>query len=230
MKGVVLKNEINGTGGGGDYVNFNHCSANSSASPVTGEAFVGREDKAIEEMTTTRRKRRRTNSYKNKEEVESQRMTHIAVERNQRRHMNEYLTILRSLMLNHMPKGVEFYLLSNSVKKMAMRMKSKGERMRARGENRIENLGLLIGFGGKEGVDFVLEVSRQALMREELTKNLGFVSRSKSNEEEEVEKAMRQMSGLRLGRRRRRLRSLDGISSNVVISIVCFVQICRLNG
>ncbi|ONK59188.1 uncharacterized protein A4U43_C08F3890 [Asparagus officinalis] len=37
-------------------------------------------------------------------------------------------------------------------------------------------------------------------------------------EEEEVEKAMRQMCGLRLGRRRRRrLRSVDGISSNVVV-------------
>jgi hypothetical protein len=30
--------------------------------------------------------------------VESQRMTHIAVERNRRRQMNEYLRILRSLM------------------------------------------------------------------------------------------------------------------------------------
>ncbi|ONK60948.1 uncharacterized protein A4U43_C08F24420 [Asparagus officinalis] len=79
----------------------------------------------------------------------------------------------------------------------------------------------------------VLEVSRQALMGEELMKNPGFVSWSKSNEEEEeeeVEKAMRQMCGLRLERRRRRLRSLDGISSNVVISIVGFVQICRLDG
>ncbi|XP_020255275.1 transcription factor bHLH94-like [Asparagus officinalis] len=98
MKGVVLKNEMNGTGGGGDYVNFNHCSANSSASPVTGEAFAGREDKAVEERPTTRRKRRRTKSYKNKEEVESQRMTHIAVERNRRKQMNEYLAVLRSLM------------------------------------------------------------------------------------------------------------------------------------
>ncbi|ONK55134.1 uncharacterized protein A4U43_UnF7260 [Asparagus officinalis] len=77
----------------------------------------------------------------------------------------------------------------------------------------------------------VLEVSRQVLMGEELTKNYGFVSGSKSNEEEEeeVEKAMRQMCWIRLGRRRR-LRSLDGISSNVVISIVSFVQNYRLDG
>ncbi|KAG2303607.1 hypothetical protein Bca4012_062344 [Brassica carinata] len=45
-----------------------------------------------------RRKRRRTRSNKNKEEIESQRMTHIAVERNRRKQMNEYLAVLRSLM------------------------------------------------------------------------------------------------------------------------------------
>ncbi|XP_052168135.1 transcription factor bHLH94-like isoform X1 [Oryza glaberrima] len=45
-----------------------------------------------------RRKRRRARAAKNKEEVESQRMTHIAVERNRRKQMNEYLAVLRSLM------------------------------------------------------------------------------------------------------------------------------------
>ncbi|CAL5087908.1 unnamed protein product [Urochloa decumbens] len=45
-----------------------------------------------------RRKRRRARPVKNKEEVESQRMTHIAVERNRRKQMNEYLAVLRSLM------------------------------------------------------------------------------------------------------------------------------------
>lgn len=47
-----------------------------------------------------RRKRRRTarGSNKNREELENQRMTHIAVERNRRKQMNEYLTVLRSLM------------------------------------------------------------------------------------------------------------------------------------
>ncbi|CAJ1974068.1 unnamed protein product [Sphenostylis stenocarpa] len=46
----------------------------------------------------TRRKRRRARSAKNKEEIENQRMTHIAVERNRRKQMNEYLAVLRSLM------------------------------------------------------------------------------------------------------------------------------------
>ncbi|KAI6689279.1 hypothetical protein NL676_026107 [Syzygium grande] len=45
-----------------------------------------------------RRKRRRSRSSKNKEEIENQRMTHIAVERNRRKQMNEYLAVLRSLM------------------------------------------------------------------------------------------------------------------------------------
>ncbi|KAJ4874920.1 Transcription factor bHLH96 [Raphanus sativus] len=45
-----------------------------------------------------RKKRRRTRSSKNKEEIENQRMTHIAVERNRRKQMNEYLAVLRSLM------------------------------------------------------------------------------------------------------------------------------------
>jgi hypothetical protein len=48
--------------------------------------------------TTTKRKRRRAKVVKNEEETESQRMTHIAVERNRRRQMNEYLAVLRSLM------------------------------------------------------------------------------------------------------------------------------------
>lgn len=45
-----------------------------------------------------RRKRRRVKNVKNKEEIENQRMTHIAVERNRRKQMNEYLSVLRSLM------------------------------------------------------------------------------------------------------------------------------------
>lgn len=45
-----------------------------------------------------KKKRKRTRPFKNSEEVESQRMTHIAVERNRRKQMNAHLTALRSLM------------------------------------------------------------------------------------------------------------------------------------
>ncbi|KAJ1272537.1 hypothetical protein BS78_06G209500 [Paspalum vaginatum] len=45
-----------------------------------------------------RKRRRRQRSVRNAEDAETQRMTHIAVERNRRRQMNEYLALLRSLM------------------------------------------------------------------------------------------------------------------------------------
>ena len=55
---------------------------------------------------SSRRKRPRT--VKTSEEVESQRMTHIAVERNRRRQMNEYLRVLRSLMPGSYVQRVRF--------------------------------------------------------------------------------------------------------------------------
>ncbi|KAL6566150.1 hypothetical protein OROGR_001765 [Orobanche gracilis] len=45
-----------------------------------------------------KRRKRRTKVCKSKEEAENQRMTHIAVERNRRKQMNEHLAVLRSLM------------------------------------------------------------------------------------------------------------------------------------
>ena len=45
-----------------------------------------------------RRKRKRSKPTKNKEEVECQRMTHIAVERNRRRQMNDHLNVIKSLI------------------------------------------------------------------------------------------------------------------------------------
>ncbi|XP_039060979.1 transcription factor bHLH71-like [Hibiscus syriacus] len=45
-----------------------------------------------------KKRRRKPRVCKNKEEAETQRMTHIAVERNRRKQMNEHLVVLRSLM------------------------------------------------------------------------------------------------------------------------------------
>ncbi|KAF3449424.1 hypothetical protein FNV43_RR10152 [Rhamnella rubrinervis] len=45
-----------------------------------------------------KKRKRKPRVCKNKEEAETQRMTHIAVERNRRRQMNEHLAVLRSLM------------------------------------------------------------------------------------------------------------------------------------
>ncbi|PSS31608.1 Transcription factor bHLH96 like [Actinidia chinensis var. chinensis] len=63
-----------------------------------------------------RRKRRRTKSSKNKEELESQRMTHIAVERNRRKQMNEYLAIVRSLMpASYVQRGDQASIIGGAV-------------------------------------------------------------------------------------------------------------------
>ncbi|KAJ7521635.1 hypothetical protein O6H91_19G062200 [Diphasiastrum complanatum] len=48
--------------------------------------------------TQNKAKRKRAKSCKTSEEVESQRQTHITVERNRRKQMNEHLNVLRSLM------------------------------------------------------------------------------------------------------------------------------------
>lgn len=45
-----------------------------------------------------KKRRRRPKVCKNKEEAETQRMTHITVERNRRKQMNEHLSVLRCLM------------------------------------------------------------------------------------------------------------------------------------
>lgn len=75
-------------------VNFDEWDMNSTPSP---EAVEAKEEVAAA-VVPARRKRRRAKVVKNKEEVENQRMNHIAIERNRRKQMNEYLAVLRSLM------------------------------------------------------------------------------------------------------------------------------------
>ncbi|PSR99850.1 Transcription factor bHLH96 like [Actinidia chinensis var. chinensis] len=63
-----------------------------------------------------RRKRRRTKNSKNKEELESQRMTHIAVERNRRKQMNEYLAVIRSLMpASYVQRGDQASIIGGAI-------------------------------------------------------------------------------------------------------------------
>ncbi|MBA0837127.1 hypothetical protein Gotur_035379 [Gossypium turneri] len=63
-----------------------------------------------------RRKRRRTRSSKNKEELENQRMTHIAVERNRRKQMNEYLAAIRSLMpASYVQRGDQASIIGGAI-------------------------------------------------------------------------------------------------------------------
>ncbi|KAL8131091.1 transcription factor bHLH94-like [Apium graveolens] len=74
----------------------NSCGTNGQI--VSGEMSLAPETLQAPVTHTNRKRRRRTRSCKNKEEMESQRMTHIAVERNRRKQMNEYLAVIRSLM------------------------------------------------------------------------------------------------------------------------------------
>ncbi|XP_078157304.1 transcription factor bHLH94-like [Carex rostrata] len=76
--------------------NFDEWDMNSTPSPEAVEAKE--EVVAAAAVVPARRKRRRAKVVKNKEEVENQRMNHIAIERNRRKQMNEYLAVLRSLM------------------------------------------------------------------------------------------------------------------------------------
>ncbi|GAB4857845.1 hypothetical protein Ancab_015751 [Ancistrocladus abbreviatus] len=52
----------------------------------------------VQQAAGRKKRRRRAKVCKNKEEAETQRMTHIVVERNRRKQMNEHLAVLRSLM------------------------------------------------------------------------------------------------------------------------------------
>ncbi|KAK7344221.1 hypothetical protein VNO77_13582 [Canavalia gladiata] len=80
--------------------------------------------------TPIRPKRRRPKTRKNKEEIENQRMTHIAVERNRRKQMNEYLSVLRSLMPDsYIQRGDQASIIGgaiNFVKELEQRLQFLG--------------------------------------------------------------------------------------------------------
>ncbi|KAK4744388.1 hypothetical protein SAY87_010700 [Trapa incisa] len=77
---------------GGNCWDLQHISSPDAA--ATG----GSDEPQSPAAASGRRKRQRVKSTKNREEIENQRMSHIAMERNRRKQMNEYLAVLRSLM------------------------------------------------------------------------------------------------------------------------------------
>ncbi|RDX80193.1 Transcription factor bHLH96 [Mucuna pruriens] len=91
--------------------------------------------------TPVRPKRRRTKSRKNKEEIENQRMTHIAVERNRRKQMNEYLSILRSLMPDsYVQRGDQASIIGgaiNFVKELEQRLQFLGAQKEKEGKSDV---------------------------------------------------------------------------------------------
>ncbi|CAO2043512.1 unnamed protein product [Urochloa humidicola] len=88
------------------YGTFNATAAASSGSFLFGDAPAAepsqgescRPPPPQQQQQGRRKRRRRQRSVRSTADAESQRMNHIAVERNRRRQMNEYLAALRSLM------------------------------------------------------------------------------------------------------------------------------------
>lgn len=76
--------------------NYSSLGTQRCRSAKNDEAAGRRQNLAVQGKK--RRRRRKPRVCKNKEEAETQRMTHIAVERNRRKQMNEHLAVLRSLM------------------------------------------------------------------------------------------------------------------------------------
>ncbi|XP_023873456.2 transcription factor bHLH94 [Quercus suber] len=90
----------------------------NTASPdnctITDRGFLAQEVPAA--ATMGRRKRRRIRRTKNKEEMENQRMTHIDVERNRRKQMNDYLTVLKSMMpASYVQRGDQASILGGAI-------------------------------------------------------------------------------------------------------------------
>ncbi|KAE8715807.1 Transcription factor bHLH99 [Hibiscus syriacus] len=65
-----------------------------------GTSLFSPTDPSPVDVRSCRPRRRRVKVVKNRQEIENQRMTHIAVERNRRRQMNDYLAQIRSMMPN----------------------------------------------------------------------------------------------------------------------------------
>lgn len=87
----------------------------NQSSPMMQPKFTGPEPvdgKPNSAIQGRKKRRRRPRACKNKEEAETQRMTHIAVERNRRKQMNEHLNVLRSLMPeSHIHRVCSFFTL-----------------------------------------------------------------------------------------------------------------------
>lgn len=91
----------------------NNCSPDGANTSCAANGQIGSGEVSPAEApvpTPDRKRRRRTRTCKNKEDMESQRMTHIAVERNRRKQMNEYLAVIRSLMPTSYVQRVRTYI------------------------------------------------------------------------------------------------------------------------
>ncbi|CAK9163581.1 unnamed protein product [Ilex paraguariensis] len=122
LDGLIMNNTIIEQGLNGNWVddssssvmqNVKEWDRYSSPEACTGDHLCGETSPA---MKFGRRKRRRTKSCKNKEELENQRMNHIAVERNRRKQMNEYLAVIRSFMpASYVQRGDQASIIGGAI-------------------------------------------------------------------------------------------------------------------
>ncbi|KAG0448599.1 hypothetical protein HPP92_027747 [Vanilla planifolia] len=84
--------------GQGGTLNDYHSPPDMSMGDMSVKKKETHANRETEEGQRLRKRPRRSKICKNKAEAESQRMAHIAVERNRRRLINDYLSALRSLM------------------------------------------------------------------------------------------------------------------------------------
>ncbi|TKY61468.1 Transcription factor bHLH96 [Spatholobus suberectus] len=118
-----------------------NCSPPPSMLPPSSETSNTQNNLDSSTSTPARPKRRRTKSRKNKEEIENQRMTHIAVERNRRKQMNEYLSVLRSLMPeSYVQRGDQASIIGgaiNFVKELEQRLQFLGAQKEKEGKSDV---------------------------------------------------------------------------------------------
>ncbi|KAJ8754325.1 hypothetical protein K2173_002776 [Erythroxylum novogranatense] len=82
---------------GGGVINISSSTSTTEQKRLIGPQPLDQNQTTLA-VQSSKKRRRKARACKNKEEAETQRMTHITVERNRRKQMNEHLAVLKSLM------------------------------------------------------------------------------------------------------------------------------------
>ncbi|KAL1329336.1 hypothetical protein HN51_046465 [Arachis hypogaea] len=143
---------------------------------------------SVATTTRERKKRKRTRPAKNKEDVENQRMTHIAVERNRRRQMNDHLSVLRSLMPpSYIQRGDQASIIGGAidfVKELEQLLQSLEAQKRMRRKNNNNNSSNknedAIGFGSSSNSSSTTNGGYDGIMRSSTT-SLSLLSTEEGN-------------------------------------------------
>ncbi|CAH2043363.1 unnamed protein product [Thlaspi arvense] len=108
------------------------------------ENLISQRARCASDEEPPRKKRRRTRNKKKMEEKENQRMNHIAVERNRRRQMNHFLSILKSMMpLSYSQRSDQASIIEgtiNYLKKQEQRLQSVEVQLKTTKPNQSPNI------------------------------------------------------------------------------------------